>query len=342
MLGLRHRHAVARHDDDLGRVLQDESRVIGRAELDRPLLGAAGRARHLAAETAEDDREEVAVHALAHDVGQDRARGADQRAGDDQRRIAEREADAGGRPSRIGIEHRDHHRHVGAADRDDDQDAEQQREPGDGPELVIGLLEIEQDDEGDQRQGKRDIDDVPSGQRDRLAAHAAGQLKEGDHRAGEGDGADGSAERHFDQALLVDVAFAADVEGRRRVEGAGRHQHRRHADQRVEGGDQFRHGRHRHAPRDHRADTAADGDAADNKRPGDGARRRMRAERGGDRDRHADHAELVAAPARFRTRQTAQRQDEQDAGNEIEKRDQVWAHAALISSFSDTCRACAG
>ena len=42
----------------------------------------------VAAETAEDDENEGAVHALAHDVGQDRARGADQRAGDDERGVA--------------------------------------------------------------------------------------------------------------------------------------------------------------------------------------------------------------------------------------------------------------
>ena len=73
--------------------------------------------------------------ALAHDVGEDRAGRADQRAGDDQRRIAQREADAGRGPSRIGIEHRDHDRHVGAADRDDDQHAEQEGQQRDRPEV---------------------------------------------------------------------------------------------------------------------------------------------------------------------------------------------------------------
>ena len=93
----------------------------------RVSLGARG-ARRLAAEAAEDDREERAVHALAHDVGEDRARGADQRAGDDQRHVAEREADARRRPARIGIEHRDDDRHVGAADRNDQRHAERQRD----------------------------------------------------------------------------------------------------------------------------------------------------------------------------------------------------------------------
>jgi hypothetical protein len=35
VLGLRHRHAVARHDDDLRGVLHHEGRIVGRALLDR-------------------------------------------------------------------------------------------------------------------------------------------------------------------------------------------------------------------------------------------------------------------------------------------------------------------
>jgi hypothetical protein len=43
MLGLRHRHAVARHDDDRLGVLHQEGRVLGRARLDR-LVGLGVRA----------------------------------------------------------------------------------------------------------------------------------------------------------------------------------------------------------------------------------------------------------------------------------------------------------
>ena len=42
-------------------------------------------------------------------------------------------------------------------------------------------------------------------------------------------------------------------------------------------------------------------------------------ERRDDGDRHADHAEEVAAPASRRLRQAAQRQDEEHAGDEVEK-----------------------
>ena len=58
VLRLRNRHAIARNDDDLGRVLHHEGRVFGRALLDRAsLLGARGPG-DLAAPTAEDDGNE--------------------------------------------------------------------------------------------------------------------------------------------------------------------------------------------------------------------------------------------------------------------------------------------
>jgi hypothetical protein len=95
----------------------------------------------------------------------------------------------------------------------------------------------------------------------------------------------------------MDAATGADVERGRRIERAGGHQHRGHADQRVEGCDQFRHRGHRHPPRDHSTDAAADGDAEDHQDPAGGAGRRMRRQRGGDGDGHADHAEEVALTA---------------------------------------------
>src|SRR2546423_837169 len=52
----------------------------------------------------------------------------------------------------------------------------------------------------------------------------------------------------------------------------------------------------------------------------------MRRERHDDRDRHADHAEQVALTARLRAGQPAQREDEQDAGDEIEQRGGVGTH----------------
>ncbi len=67
--------------------------------------------------------------------------------------------------------------------------------------------------------------------------------------------------------------------------------------------------------------------------PGADAGRRMRGERGDDRDRHADHAEQIAAPARLRAGQPAQRQDEQDAGDEIEQRGEIGGHRLRAPYF---------
>jgi hypothetical protein len=301
------------------------------------------RSRHLAAEAAEDDRDERAVHPLAHDVGEDGARGADQRPGDDQRGVAEGKSDARGRPARIGVEHRDDDRHVGAADRNDDEHAEQEREQRQEPERGVALAPHEPYDAQDEERRDHEVDEVAQRQQDRLAAHAAVELEEGDHRAGEGDGADRDPDRHFDEARLVDVADAADVEGARRIERSRRHQHRRHADERMERGDELRHRRHRHAPRDHRAGAPAQRQPEHHQRPGKEPGRPVRGERDHHRDQHADHAEDIAEAARFRVRQPAQRQDEQDAGDEIEQRDDILAHRrALISSFSDTSPTCAG
>ena len=43
------------------------------------------------------------------------------------------------------------------------------------------LRQEEPDDERDQRDRQRDIDGMPAGKHDWLAAHAAGKLEEGDH-----------------------------------------------------------------------------------------------------------------------------------------------------------------
>ena len=171
VLRLRDRHAVARHDDHLLRVLHDERGVVGRARLEG-LVGVVGGAHRCGlAEAAQDHRDERAIHRPAHDVAQDGARAADQGTGDDQHRVLQREADARRRPARVGVQHRDHDRHVGAADRDDQQEADregQERHQHEGQGVRGG-------DEPDQQQhdqrADHAVDDVPAGQQDRLGAH---------------------------------------------------------------------------------------------------------------------------------------------------------------------------
>ncbi len=73
VLCLCHCHTVTRHDDDLGCVLHDEGGIISRTLLDRTLFHfAAARSCDVTAEATKNNRDERAVHAFTHDVGQDR------------------------------------------------------------------------------------------------------------------------------------------------------------------------------------------------------------------------------------------------------------------------------
>ena len=229
----------------------------------------------------------------------------------------------------IGVEHRDHDRHVGAADRHDDEYAERERHDHDHPERDRALRRP-------RSRRSKSTSRIASAMlmACRIGSMIGAPLMRPDSfmkaitRAREGDGADGDAERHLDEARPVDVAGSADVEGARRIERAGRDQHRRHADQRVERRDQFRHRGHRHAPRDHGAGAAAGRDAEH--RPGS---RRRRRPAGARRAWSATAITMPTMPnmlplaARFRARQPAQRQDEQHAGDEIEQAGQIGIHA---------------
>ena len=126
--------------------------------------------------------------------------------------------------------------------------------------------------------------------------------------------------------LHVDVAGFADAHGLGRVERGGGDENRRKADEAVKRRDELRHLGHRDLTRGDGADRPADGDAEQDQAPGQdvaGARDR---ERGGDGDRHTDHAELIAAARGNRARQSAQGQNEQDARDQIEQCGEVGVH----------------
>ncbi len=184
MLRLRHRHAVARHDDDGTGILHDEGRIVRRALLHRARFDRTARcSRRIRAEAAENDAEERPVHALAHDVAEDRARRTDQRARDDEREVAEREADTGRRPARIGVQHRHDDGHVRAADPHDQVKADDEGEDGDREEELDRLVRRIHHDVGntaDDREGKACVDDVAPGQHDRCTRHVPVQFRKGD------------------------------------------------------------------------------------------------------------------------------------------------------------------
>ncbi len=98
-----------------------------RGALDRLGFGGRRGGGHLA-EGAEQHVGERAVHRLAHDHRQDEARRAVERAGDDQQLVVEHEAHRHRRQPGVGVQQRDDRRHVGAADGQDQQHAEGERQ----------------------------------------------------------------------------------------------------------------------------------------------------------------------------------------------------------------------
>ena len=155
VLGLGDGHAVAGGDDHRVRRGEQFGGALGvdLAVLAVVLVLAGPR---LDAEAAGDDRDERPVHRLAHDVGQVRTGGADQRAGDDQQVVAEQEARRRRGPAGVAVEHRHDDRHVAAADRGDQVPAEQQREHGDRDQQPQLRVDHEPDGErGERRRARR-------------------------------------------------------------------------------------------------------------------------------------------------------------------------------------------
>ena len=91
-------------------------------------------------ERAEEHVRDRAVHRPAHDQRQQGARRADEHAGDDQDVVLEHEAGRGRGETGEGVQERDHDRHVGAADREHEEHAEEggAREEGPHQPLLLG------------------------------------------------------------------------------------------------------------------------------------------------------------------------------------------------------------
>ena len=148
----------------------------------------------------------------------------------------EREADAAGRPARIGVQHRDHDRHVGAADRHDQQETRTPATAARAAQKAAG--DSADDEQHDQQRSAATPSAALSGcwpgKTSGRPDDEALQFGEGDDRAGKGDRADRQPERHLDEAAAVDRAAHADAVGLRRGEGGGGDADRGEADQAVE------------------------------------------------------------------------------------------------------------
>ena len=130
VLRLRDRQAVARDDDHPVRVGEHHRHVLGGGRAHRPAVGgrtlrSGGRLQ--LAERAEEDVRHRAAHRAGHHQRQQGARRPDEHAADDQDVLVEDEAGRGGGDAGEGVQQRDDDRHVGAADRQHEQDAEGER-----------------------------------------------------------------------------------------------------------------------------------------------------------------------------------------------------------------------
>ena len=181
MLRLRNRHAVSGHDDNAFGLLHHIGRIFGRATFPRTLLlGFTAGDSGLRAKAARDHADEAAVHGLAHDVGQNRARRADQCARDNHRRVVQREAHGGGGPTGIAVQHRHHDGHIRAADGNDEQEANEESKRGNSPENPGALVHGEVANKAQDRRQSAQVNDMAQRQEDRRARHFARQLQESD------------------------------------------------------------------------------------------------------------------------------------------------------------------
>src|SRR5215472_1448169 len=157
----------------------------------------------------------------------------------------------------------------------------------------------------------------------RPAADEALQFAERNDRAGERNRADRHAERHLDEAALMDRAAHADAVRFREAERRRGDADGGETDEAVKRRDQLRQRRHLDAQRDHGADRAADQDAEDDEPEADDVRGQQRRH---DRDHHAGDAVEIAGPRRLRRRQAAQRHDEADRRDQIKEGGETLAH----------------
>ena len=217
-----------------------------------PPPGAASALVAAGADAREEDVRDRAVHGVGHLLGEDGAGGADEHAGDDQRRVVERDARRGrGQPGE-GVQGADHDRHVGAADRHDREHAQRARGQQDQPEQQLGFRP-RRDHHGqrDRDQQQRAVDHRRRADR---ALHQLLQLQEGDVRAPEGDRADDRREQQRDE-LVQRQLHRRGAELDHRDDG-----HRAAADA-VEQRHHLRHRGHLHAARGRHTDGDADRDA---------------------------------------------------------------------------------
>ena len=317
VLCLGDRHPVPGHEDDLVRIAEHHGDVVHGRGADLAVgIPADACARSGGSELAERTEEHVRdrpVHRPAHHDREEGSRRADEHAAHDQDVVLERES--GGRRREPGecVQQRNHDGHVCAADREDEEDPEERRTTDQRPDqpLLLGTGG-DGDSSGEQGGEEKTVDDLLQRVGDRPSADQLLQLRERDHRAGEGDAADDRRERD----RRADVDLERSRIGCVQVEFGERDQRGRTAADAVEERDHLRHRRHAHLARSDGAERAAD-DHADDDLPV--AVDVLLEEGDDDRDEHPGGTNLIAPSRCSRVRQEPQRQDERHDRDQIEE-----------------------
>ena len=116
-----------------------------------------------AAEPAKDHTEKRAIHALTHNVGEDRPGRPHQSTGNNQCRVLKGKANTGRGPSGIRIQHGDHNRHIGAADRNNNQHTDHERDEHQNPEQKVTFTERKKDKQEHHDNAEQSIELVLTG-----------------------------------------------------------------------------------------------------------------------------------------------------------------------------------
>ena len=302
VLGLGHRQAVSRHHDDAAGVRQHRGRVLGSHLTHRavPVRPSTTRRNHLraGAERAKQHVGQRPVHRLAHDFGEDETRRPHQGTRDDQCVVVDCKPGHGRGETGIRVQQRDHHRHVGAADRDDREHTKDERN---GHERVEhGHLSRRHHQQHHQRhcpQEHERVERLLQRIRHRATCHQFLKLAKRNQAAGKRHCTD----QHAQLNRYVGAQRDGLVGGRVAEEFRRRHQRRCATTEAVEQRNHLRHPRHLDGLGKNAADDGADDHRGDD--PGEG-QDLAENQRGHDGDQHADRRQPVTSPGGSRRTQT--------------------------------------
>ena len=212
----------------------------------------------------------------------------------------QREAHSGGSPTGVAVQHRNDDGHICAANRDDEQKADEEGKRGNGPENPRALVNGEITDKTKDRCQSTKVYNVPQRQEDRRTRHFAREFQECDDRPRKCDGTNGDTQAHFNTANRVYLAiFTCYTKGSGVKKRGSGNKDRGHANKRVERGHELRHIGHGDFACRNPANAATDSDGTENFWQRCDFVRYQGCDNG---DKHAGHAETVTALRRCRRR----------------------------------------